>query len=58
MFAFNIIDSTGIPLDLSMLREPEQSRMALLSNAEDKHVVTLFVLPDCILTKGTQYKTM
>ena len=38
-------------MDLSMLREPEQSRVALLSKA-DKPVVTLFVLPDCILSNG------
>ena len=38
-----------------MLREPNQSHVALLSNADDKHVVTLFILPDCILSKGTEY---
>lgn len=45
-------DILGVPLDLSIIRETEQSQLAILSQAQDQCLLTLMSLPDLLLNNG------
>ena len=49
---------SGIPLDVAIIREPEQSHIAVLAQVQDKTTVTLLLVPHHILDKGTTLLTV
>lgn len=51
-------DSPGSLLDFSIIRDSEQLHLAILSNFQDKYLVTLLMISDHILYEGNFYSIL